>query len=371
MEQRRTTGKSHWYHETQSSSDPTEALALVPEAARVDDPFCLDLTLPTTLEPVPQWLVHARHIALSLLPDTVETSRFHTLSSYDRLSTALTVAQVCGVQRLCNHYAARLAPQPGPDSSRESNHRLTQITQYARLLASQPTLITPHLRQQLEAVGLSHADIVTFHHIIGFIGFQARAIATLQALSHLTLRWLPGLDSQQEADSRLFLTPQPEWRPGLRAKDTLSPVTTDPGLQPLADVLLWDETTLTQLSVLARALVPGNDEKATLCELTSARLHGCVTRFDNAATRWTGTPGLPDALRAAVNGEPVKQAFAREYSYIEVLRLLILSPARFSDTALTALHAVSADDKDIWQLFAWSGLCGWLDRLYGGFGPVD
>jgi uncharacterized protein YciW len=104
-------------------------------------------------------------------------NRLHTLSAYDRLSTALTVAQACGVQRLCNHYAARLAPLPGPDSSRESNRRLAQITQYARQLASSPDVIDDKARNQLDEVGLSTYDIVVINQIIGFIGFQARVVA--------------------------------------------------------------------------------------------------------------------------------------------------------------------------------------------------
>ena len=39
MEQRRIEGKSHWYHETQSSTYPQDVLPLVPEAAHVDDSF--------------------------------------------------------------------------------------------------------------------------------------------------------------------------------------------------------------------------------------------------------------------------------------------------------------------------------------------
>lgn len=39
MEQRRIEGKSHWYHETQSSTYPHDVLPLVPEAAHVDDSF--------------------------------------------------------------------------------------------------------------------------------------------------------------------------------------------------------------------------------------------------------------------------------------------------------------------------------------------
>lgn len=46
MEQRRLNGKSHWYHETQSSTGPQDVLPLVPEAAHVDDRFLLDLVIP-------------------------------------------------------------------------------------------------------------------------------------------------------------------------------------------------------------------------------------------------------------------------------------------------------------------------------------
>ncbi|HAN8598882.1 TPA: amidase [Escherichia coli] len=45
MEQRHITGKSHWYHETQSSTAEYDVLPLVPEAAKVSDPFLLDAIL--------------------------------------------------------------------------------------------------------------------------------------------------------------------------------------------------------------------------------------------------------------------------------------------------------------------------------------
>ncbi len=53
MEQRHIIGKSHWYHETQSSTAEYDVLPLVPEAARVSDPFLLDVILDEeTLGPV-------------------------------------------------------------------------------------------------------------------------------------------------------------------------------------------------------------------------------------------------------------------------------------------------------------------------------
>lgn len=57
MEQRHITGKSHWYHETQSSTTEYDVLPLVPEAAKVSDPFLLDVILEKeTLAPFLSWL---------------------------------------------------------------------------------------------------------------------------------------------------------------------------------------------------------------------------------------------------------------------------------------------------------------------------
>ena len=164
MEQRRFSGKGHWYHETQSNHAQTDVLPLVPEAANVDDRFLLDLALPDEIVAACSgWLTPARALCHQLFPLSIPVNRLHTLSAYDRLSTALTVAQACGVQRLCNHYAALLAPLPGPDSSRESNRRLAQITQYARQLASSPDVIDDKAQNQLDEVGLSIYDLSLIH----------------------------------------------------------------------------------------------------------------------------------------------------------------------------------------------------------------
>lgn len=156
MEQCRKAGKSHWYHETQSTMSSQPPLSLMPEAAYVNDRFLLDLTVAeTALTPFESWLKPARQLADVLFPRTVLNDRLHTFSTYERMSTALTAAQVFGVQRLCRHYAARLAPLPGPDASRESNQRLAQITQYARQLAGSPSVINTRAREQLAEVGLT------------------------------------------------------------------------------------------------------------------------------------------------------------------------------------------------------------------------
>ncbi|MBW4193680.1 CMD domain-containing protein [Enterobacter bugandensis] len=251
MEQRRFSGKGHWYHETQSNHAQPDVLPLVPEAANVDDRFLLDLALPDEIVAAcAGWLAPARSLCHQLFPLSLPVNRLRTLSAYDRLSTALTVAQACGVQRLCNHYAALLAPLPGPDSSRESNRRLAQITQYARQLASSPDVIDDKARNQLDEVGLSIYDVVVINQIIGFIGFQARVVAVFQALLGHPVRWLPGHHIQPHtlptsSDAWISLLPVVELRyASAHQLESLSRWQAEPTLEALTPVLCHEPTLL-------------------------------------------------------------------------------------------------------------------------------
>ncbi|WP_312978977.1 CMD domain-containing protein [Atlantibacter sp.] len=385
MEQRRReTGRNHWYHETQSSRLPDDVVSLVPEAAHVQDRFLLDLTVEDDLvAPHLLGLSTARKLSALFFPDRVVPDRLNTLSSYDRLSTALTVAQVCGVQRLCNHYAARLTPLPGPDSSRESNRRLTLITQYARQLASQPTLIDSHLRQQLDEAGLSTGDIVTFNHIIGFVGFQARVVAAFQAAMGIPVRWLPGFDMQQDAPAERFHQTPASWRADLPQSDT--PLANDklqerflhcarePLLRELAGLLIQDPLTIEPFVQLSTELRPSQDifNAATLATLVSARINGSVACFNDAAEIWSGDTSLPEAVR---NGERALNAWSHHHSaeraIIQATQWLTRAPDRFSQAHFQPLIEQGLSCHQALRLLIWVGFCGWLNRLKLGFGDI-
>ncbi|ELQ6224981.1 CMD domain-containing protein [Cronobacter turicensis] len=381
MEQRRLTGKSHWYHETQSSLCPADPLPLVPEAAKVEDRFLLDLPLDdANIAAHAPWCDAARALIPSLLPDKHDVTRLHTLSVYDRLSTALTVAQVCGVQRLCNHYAARLAPEPGPDSSRESNRRLTLLTQTARQLASSPTLIDSAARTQLEDAGLSVHDIVTFTQIIGFVGFQARAVALLQAQPGQPARWLPGIDMQQDAPASLFTAHEPRWQPDLPTLEmgwasaeqqaAYNAALDEPLLQPLLSLLAHDACALQGLAALLASL-RGQEitSDAALVALVSARINGSVSCFDEAALRLRDEPGLEDAAR---NGERALLAWSHHHprarAIIQAMQMLTRAPARFGHAQLEPLTDAGFDAQTALRLLAWGSVCGWVNRLRLGLG---
>lgn len=384
MEQRRVSGKSHWYHETQSSTRQAQALPLVPEAATVDDPFLLNLMLADALiQACESWLTPARALYKLLFPQRVTVNRLHTFSAYDRLSTALTVAQVYGVQRLCNHYAARLAPLPGPDSSRESNRRLAQITQYARQLALSPAVIDARARLQLDEVGLTEYDIILMGQVIGFIGFQARAIATFQALQGQPVRWIPGMEMQQEAEQTRFVETQTEWTPGIatvdlrtasaRQLESLANWQPLPAFRLLAPVLAHESPSLDALGEIYTgaqfALV--DDDIKSLVTLYSARINGSVNCFSESWQRWHGDDDLAEAVR---HGDRVLkrlgQTREKEGAIAQAVQMLTCAPNRFSPAHFAQLKESGMSETSAIGLLIWCALCGWLNRLKIAFGDI-
>lgn len=377
MEQRRFSGKNHWYHETQSSASRAHALPLVPEAATVNDPFLLDLALPdellSTLDDI---VTPARKLYAQLFPQRITVNRLRTFSAYDRLSTALTAAQVFGVQRLCNHYAARLAPQPGPDSSRESNYRLAQITQYARQLAASPSVIDDRARQQLEDVGLSLYDQIVINQIIGFVAFQARVLATLQALLGLPVRVIPGLETQQEADAALFTAAEAPWQPGFEGVDINT--ASAPQLaalahwKPLAELhllapqLAHEHLLLSALGEIVQQLTSGAFE-AQLAALYTARINGSTHCFAEQQQRWQGEAALVQAARDG-GRELIRHASAKERAVIQAVHLLTCAPDRFSDLQFSQLAEQGIEAQDALRLLFACALSGWLNRLKLGLG---
>nr|WP_318381562.1 CMD domain-containing protein [uncultured Enterobacter sp.] len=383
MEQRRFSGKGHWYHETQSSTSQTQALPLVPEAAVVPDRFLLDLRVSEEMLTACQsWLIPARTLCERLFPQHVTVSRLRTFNAYDRLSTALTVAQVYGVQRLCNHYAARLAPLAGPDSSRESNHRLAQITQYARQLASSPEVIDGRARQQLEDVGLTPYDIILINQIIGFIGFQARVVATFQAMLCQPVRWLPGMEMQRDAPAALFTPQEKHWNAALAPVELRNATAAQmealarwqplPELRVLAPTLAHEHQLLNALgavlsSELSASLAPALTQSVALL---TARINGSAHCFYEQLTP------APDAehVKALRLGEQALDAWSQQdlqaRAVIQAVQLLTRAADRFSAAQFNPLTEQGLSVQQAVSLLAWSGLCGWLNRLKIALGEV-
>ncbi|VEC77550.1 Putative oxidoreductase [Raoultella ornithinolytica] len=124
--------------------------------------------------------------------------------------------------------------------------------------------------------------MILINQIVGFVGFQARAIAAFHAGLGFPVRWMPGMPQQEDAPADDFTIGQLTWTPDINdtdlryANDERQVLLADwlphPGLSGLAPLLAAHETILkaqhqllTQLSV--------NQPFASLVALMTARIN--------------------------------------------------------------------------------------------------
>lgn len=399
MEQQRRTIHNGWYHETQSSQQghvPTD-----PQAVLVQDRFLLGLD--THLDPTLQRLF-AEHSGLlkasracydAIFPENVTLSRTITLSLYDRLSSALTVAQVTGVQPLCSHYAARLAPLASPDASRESNIRQTHITQFARLLATQPTLITPPMLQQLGEVGLSPQDIVTFIQLIGFVSYQARVLALLGALRGRVAAVLPGFPAPESCAQQGFSLTLRQWQARLpevdlstaskHQLDVLDLIAPDARSSSFYRLLVQDAPCLSEFSAVFNHVMHAREQRKVtwreLAAVATSKLNGCLYcagihgRFYLEAG---GEEGHIEGLFSEQHGEeygtttavPVPQNLSPEQILLQATAALTRTPERFNADELHALSDAGYNAEQSLDILLTSALFAWSNRLIQTLGDT-
>ncbi|WP_174847716.1 CMD domain-containing protein [Yersinia artesiana] len=395
MVQFRRQDNAHWYHETQRSGGVLAAQVAdesdTTNSGNIGNPYqssapleqgifllCLandiPLALTHTLQHYSAILSASDAMYLALFPPVIELNRENTFSLYDRLSSALTVAQVTGIQRLCSHYAARLTPLSSPDASRESNMRLTQITQFARQLASQPTLIDRHALQQLAEVGLTDADIIVLSQIIGFVGFQARVVAGFSAQAGYPTVMLPGFPRMEDAPPAPLSDSEPQWQgwlPSLAPNDAIA--TEDiPAASELTlnELLSHHQESLHAYSAIAAQLDNAERVPADWQEwvsLASARINGsryCQARHQHNLQQLTGDSALLAALQTGIGQalavQPTEQI---PHQLISVTAELTRAPERFGHQHISPLRAMGLSDKQLLGIIFSAASAGWTNRL--------
>ncbi len=138
-------------------------------------------------------------------------------------------------------------------------------------------------------MGLTSRDIILINQIIGFVGFQARAIAVLQAALGYPVRWIPGMPQQEEAPCRTVHRATGEWQSDLEDPDLqyadderqrrIAGWQSLPGLGELAPLLACDPPLFTPLETLIRQLST-DDTFGPQVALLAARTNGSPTCFD-------------------------------------------------------------------------------------------
>lgn len=369
-----------WYHETQRSSGHCSPLE--PGAASLRDRFLLglgtftDQTLNSALsDRIDVFTASSAGYPL-LFPERITLSREVTLSPYDRLSTALTVAQVTGVQSLCSHYAARLAPLDSPDATRESNVRLAQITQYARQLASQPTLICSKALQQLGEVGLSTQDIVTFSQIIGFVSYQARVVAGIAALAGRPAVVLPGFPTVEDAEPTGFSCAAQLWQARLpeivieqtqaRQLDILDQSHPDARSESYYLLLAHDAPALHERNAVFNSIERRTDglpsHLKALVALVTSRINGSRYCFAGVANK-LADQRLAQALVAGVDSAREIADDPQAAAVIGVAAELTRTPEKFTAQSVQPLFNSGLDRAQALEVILTGALYAWENRL--------
>lgn len=376
-----------WYHETQRSSGSDAPPG--PGAASLRDRFLLGLG--AFADEALNKALSARTEVFSaslasyhvLFPERVVTSAEVTLSLYDRLCTALTVAQVTGVQTLCSHYAARLAPLDSPEATRESNVRLAQITQYARQLASQPTLICSKALQQLYEVGLSTQDIVTFSQIIGFVSYQARVVAGIAALAGRPTAVVPGFPKVEDAQEHGFSEGKRLWQARLpeilpeqadaRQLDILDQSHPDARLRSFYLLLAHDAASLHERNGVYNSINHQSDELSphlrALAALVASRINGsqyCAAVVANQVA----DQDLVQALLAGVENALDTATDPQAVAVIRVIAELTRSPEKFTPQSVQPLFNNGLNQAQALETLLTGSLYAWENRLRYSLGDT-
>lgn len=387
MEALRRSHHNQWYHETQSSVRGDSPLQ--PQAAGVRDRFLLglgefaDAALNNALIARAPVFSASLDSCRVLFPEQVALSRYVTLSPYDRLCTALTVAQVTGVQALCSHYAARLAPLDSPDASRESNIRLAQITQYARQLATHPTLICRKALQQLSEVGLSIGDIVSFTQIIGFVSYQARVVAGVAALAGRPTALVPGFPSIDDASGAEFSLEPLSWQPrlplvdlttaGAEQLDVLDQSHPNARDEPYYRLLAHDAAALRErngvFNTISQTGYGLSPRLKALSALVTSRINGssyCAAELATAVAQ----PQLVLALFDDIAQTQQRLDDRLSVALIQVSADLTRSPEKFTPQNVQPLFNLGLSQAQALEAILTSALYAWENRLRYSLGDT-
>ncbi len=109
-----------------------------------------------------------------LISRTVLSDRLRPFSAYERMSTALTAAQVFCSRLRARHYVCRASGATWPDAQREVINGCSANYAIRSSACRLPSRYQYAGRGGSLQVGLTARDTVLINQIIGFIGFQAR-----------------------------------------------------------------------------------------------------------------------------------------------------------------------------------------------------
>ena len=332
-----------------------------------------------------------------------------SLSQAERLVLAAEQARVSGITALQQLYQQRAQALPLTAALRRvldepgcstGDARLDAMLHFVRSLALEPAQSDKQALLAIPASGLSVDDTVLLAQLIGFISYQARVIAGLQAMVAAGSQGeVPVGDA---AAAPAFVHPanlpapgEPLRRNGYTSETldwkswlpVLDPATATPEQQKTLDVshpkartmdfyllLCRQPQVLLERSQAFNAIMyaPGGLSRAEreVAATAVSRINGCVYCASVHAQRFEQLAKRNDVMAQIFDDPHTAGTQARERAIIQAAITLTRDPAGLSAAHIHALRAAGLNDLEVLDMLHAAALFGWANRLMLNLGEA-
>lgn len=329
----------------------------------------------------------------------------------ERVLVAVDVSRAAGVQPLIDFYAGRLvslnlnAAQravAAAAGARSGDARLDAILDFSRGVSAQPHSTGAVALHALSAAGLPPQDIVTLSQLVGFLAYQVRLVAGLQALGGLTAEGqAEGAEPASDHDPA-FVHPANLPGPGepIRANGFTSETLDWQSWLPVVDVAHATEAQLDVLTVshpkaktsefyLVLAHQPGilavrsatfnaimyapgglpRGDREVVTTIVS-RINRCVYCASVHAQRYEQLTKQNAFILQVFEAPETAGSNARERALVSATIALTVAPATFDAAALRPLRTAGLSDTEIIDTVHAGALFAWANRLMLNLGEA-
>ncbi len=332
-----------------------------------------------------------------------------SLSQAERLVLAAEQARVSGITALQQLYQQRAQALPLSAPLRRvldepgcttGDARLDAMLHFVRSLALEPAQSDRQALLNIPAAGVSVDDTVLLAQLIGFVSYQARVIAGLQAMVAAGSQGeVPVGDA---AAAPAFVHPanlpapgEPLRRNGYTSETldwkswlpVLDPATATPEQQKTLDVshpkarsmdfyllLCRQPQVLLERSQAFNAIMyaPGGLSRAEreVAATAVSRINGCVYCASVHAQRFEQLAKRNDVMAQIFDDPHTAGTQARERAIIQAAITLTRDPAGLGAAHIQALRAAGLNDLEVLDMLHAAALFGWANRLMLNLGEA-
>ncbi len=332
-----------------------------------------------------------------------------TLSQAERLVLAAEQARVSGITVLQQLYQQRAQALALPPALRRvldehgcttGDARLDAMRHFVRSLSLEPAQSDRQALLNIPAAGVSVDDTVLLAQLIGFVSYQARVIAGLQAM--VTAGSQGEVPVADAAAAPAFVHPanlpapgEPLRRNGYTSETldwkswlpVLDPATATPDQQHTLDVshpkartmdfyllLCRQPQVLLERSQAFNAIMyaPGGLSRAEreVAATAVSRVNGCVYCASVHAQRFEQLAKRNDVMAQIFDDPHTAGTQARERAIIQAAITLTRDPAGLGAAHIQALRAAGLNDLEVLDMLHAAALFGWANRLMLNLGEA-